>query len=138
MRLGEIGHVIAWRISPPHTIATHCATLSNSQIYCNSDPALGVLGLVLGLSMLFNPVLGYSTACWARPCMESFTPLGPVGFALGAVRLCVVRFDLHSPWDPNTCADSREPRGGVAGTSKRVGASMGFGIVKERHAFWGA
>ena len=31
---GEIGHVIARRILPPHTIAAHCAALSNSRIYC--------------------------------------------------------------------------------------------------------
>ena len=34
MGLGEIGHVIAWRILPPHTIAAHSAALSNSRIYC--------------------------------------------------------------------------------------------------------
>ena len=33
MGLGEIGHVIVWRILPLHTIATHIAALSNSQIY---------------------------------------------------------------------------------------------------------
>ena len=33
MGLGEIGHVIAWRILPPHTIAAHSAALSNSRIY---------------------------------------------------------------------------------------------------------
>ena len=33
MGLGEIGHVIAWWILPPHTIATHSAALSNSRIY---------------------------------------------------------------------------------------------------------
>ena len=27
MGLGEIGHVIAWRILPPHTIAAHSAAL---------------------------------------------------------------------------------------------------------------
>ena len=34
MGLGEIGHVIAWRIWPPHMIAAHSAALSNSRIYC--------------------------------------------------------------------------------------------------------
>jgi len=33
MGLDEMGHIIAWRILPPHTIAAHIAALSNSQIY---------------------------------------------------------------------------------------------------------
>ena len=37
MGLGGIGHVIAWRILPPHTIAAHSAALSNSRIYCRGD-----------------------------------------------------------------------------------------------------
>ena len=38
MGLGEIGHVIAWRILPPHMIAAHIAALSNFQIYWAPPP----------------------------------------------------------------------------------------------------
>jgi len=77
-----------------------------------------------------------------QPCVGLFncvfgpSPLGHSKFHW-AVQLCVgqafrLAFALGS-----TGANSRESREGVAGTSKRAGASMAICTVKEQHYFWG-
>jgi len=92
-----MGHVIAWQILLPHTITTHCAALSNSQIYWS------ILNQIICSWVCFKGYLeGYKRPVFLRslhlknektgPVLQSFAVLVWSGYGL----FLVLRLDFQT------------------------------------------